>query len=271
MIYILLPSIGLLYFIKWVYELNQNGTKIYFSRNYYYKRYTMKNITIKNEQSIIDDIKIISMKSLNEIINYNFMKGHFQNHIIMLIYDKNNLPVAANISFCWKYKNINVMHLGLYLVDKCNQRMGLQSILGLVQMISSMIETNCNIYFTDLGRSATGFNALDSSVLLTCYPTLKKKNYNQRFAEVSKDIAHEFYKRFTFKFCCVSTNSEYDQERMVVKNSNEKEGGGFYSLTNHKETRKSKHSTYNDFVEELCPNELDEFIIVIKPSFNPFL
>jgi hypothetical protein len=231
----------------------------------------MKNITTNNEKSIIDDIKIVSMKSLNEIVNYSFMKGEFNNHNIMIIYDKHDSPVAANISFCWKYKNMNIIHLGLYLVDKFSQRMGLQTTIGLIQMSSSIIENNFNVYFTDLGRSATGFNTLDSSILLTCYPTLKNKQYDPHFSQLSNNIAFEFYKNYAHKLCCVSTNSEYDKERMVIKNSNEKEGGGFYSLTNHKETRKSKHTKYNDFVEQLCPSELDEFIIVLKPSFNPFL
>jgi len=230
-----------------------------------------KNITKENISSIIDDIKTVSIKSLNEIVNYSFIKGEFNNHIVMIIYDKNDSPVAVNVSFYWKYKNINVMHLGLYLVDKCSQRMGLQSILGIVQMISAMIEHRTNIYFTDLGRSPTAFKSLDSSILIHCYPSLQIKTQKQNFIDISKEIACEFYKKYAIPFCCVSTKSSYNKERMMIKDSNEKEGGGFHLLTNHKETRKSKNNKYNDFVEHLCPSELDEFIIVIKPSFNPFL
>lgn len=248
--------------------MNKNGTKIYFNSNYYYRRYTAENINNGNLQNIINDIKIISIACLDEIVNYKFIKGELNNHNIMIIYDKNDVPVACNVAFTWKYLEHKVMHLGLYLVSKTHQRLGFQQKLGLIQILLAMVENNFNIYFTDIGRSATGFKAIDYSSFLYNYPSIKNEVYDKKFIHLSKKIAESLYLNHSVDWCCVSSNSTYDKELMVIKNSNEKEGGGFYALTNHLETRNSKNQLYNEFVEKLCPSVLDDFIIIIKPSFK---
>jgi 1-acyl-sn-glycerol-3-phosphate acyltransferase len=204
------------------------------------------------------------------------MNYELKNHTFIIIYDKSNNPVAVNVSFIWNYENYKIMHLGLYLVSKSEQKQGHQTSLGTIQILSAMIENNFNIYFTDISRSATGFKAIDNNPILYCYPSIKFKEVeeDQDFVKISKNIAYAFF-HTSGDLCCISTLASYDYKNMVVKDSNKQEGGGLFILTEHIETRKSKNVEYNEFVEKKCPSILDEFIIVFKPSFKkiffPFL
>ena len=260
-------------FFEYIYALNQNGSKIYLSRKYYYRRYTPKYINDNNIKNIIENVKIVSNLCLGEIVPYKFMNYELKNHTFMIIYDKTNNPVAANISFIWKYENYNVMHLGLYLVSKLEQRQGHQGRLGTIQIISAIIENNFNIYFTDIGRSATGFKSLDQVPLLCCYPSINFKDAIEEdieFIKISKNIANVLFP-ISIELCCTSNQASYDYDNMVIKDSNKEEGGGAFILTKYQDTRRSKNIEYNNFVEKLCPSEIDNFIIVMKPSLNKIL
>jgi hypothetical protein len=268
-IYLLYIFIAFKLFIYFLLKINQNGTKIYYCKNYYYRRFNMENI-INNKNKIIDDFKSISIATLGEVVNYKFLNNNFNNNVIMIVYDKNDKPVALNLVFNWKYENNNITHMGLYLVEKSSQKKGLQKVLGFVQIISAMLENNFNVYFTDIGRSATGFSAIDNSPILYNYPSVKYNVNDTQFKTLSKNIAESLYLNYSMDYCGVSKYSTYDKENMVIKESNKKEGGGLYILTESVETRKSRYEIYNNFVDTLCPNILDAFIIIAKPSFKKF-
>jgi hypothetical protein len=44
---------------EYIYKLNQNGSKIYLSKKYYYRRYVPKYINDHNIKNIIEDVKNI--------------------------------------------------------------------------------------------------------------------------------------------------------------------------------------------------------------------
>ena len=238
------------------------------NNKYYYRRYSPENINDTNKNEIINDIKIISMLCLHEIVDYKFIHGQFDNHIVMIIYDKNNNPIACNIAFMWKYLKYNIMHLGVYLVAKNNQKAGLQSALAHVQMLTITLEYNFNIYFTDLGRSATGFKAIDSSLILYNYPSTKYNINDDKFISLSKQIAQSFYSNQCVEKCWVHKSSCYNYENMVITNSNITDDGEAIALAKDTTSKKSGSEVYNNFVNNLCPNIVDEFIIIIKPSLK---
>lgn len=220
----------------------------------------------KLNQLQIDKVKLeinkIAMETVNCIPNYPIMKGEeFRDKIFIIIYQNNN-PIAMNCFFKWYSRNTEIYHGGLFLVSKQYQNKGLQKYLTHFQKYIFLKEfPKLEIYASDLGRSATGWKILDT-VSKKCNPSLLNKDSDLDFKRKSKLIADDFYHHVSKKSCGVSIHSTYDKNNLTIKNSNDKEGGGFEELIESEDSRKSRDDTYNNKVLELCPDVKDEFIII---------
>lgn len=253
-------SVSIIYLINY---LSKIGHPITFSSNYYYKRYYCKKLSMKERELLIEDLKTVAINSINLIPAYDIFKNkNMDDKIAMIIYDrKTNLPIACNVSFYFKYQNLNIMHLGLYLIDQKFQKKGLQVILFILHNINFLIESNFFYNFTDLGRSASGFRNID--IKFKCYPSLNSK-VDDNFKNYSQGLAKYFFDNYACNNAGVSALAKINLENNIVEGSNLKDGDGFHELLKFESSRKSRHTDYNNFIADNCKNIEDEFIIVAK-------
>jgi len=243
----------------------ENSYPIPINTQYYGKIYIGHNLTKNDKLKLKLEIDKIAIESVSCIPKYSIMKGEeIEDKIFIIIYDYYHLPIAMNCMFSWNYKNRNIYHGGLFLVSNSYKNQGLQKYLNHFQKYVFLKNLpNLSLYVTDLGRSATGWKLLDTNSQY-CYPSLLNKDKNQEFNKEAIKIAEVFYNTIAKKSCGVSTNSSYDKNTLCIKNSNDKEGGGFEELTQFEENRLSKDNRYNDKILELCPDVKDELIIIAK-------
>ena len=156
--------------------------------------------------------------------------------------------------------------MGLYLVSKKSQKNGLQKKLGLLQFfITSYNNYFQKYYISDIGNSPSALKQIDKYLSYECFPSLNK-DISDDFKNLSRNIAKEFYDKHAINSAGCSKFSKYDYDKMVVLNANLKDGGGFHELVDFINTRQSKSSEYNDFVNNLLTTKFDEFIIIGKVS-----
>jgi len=249
-------------------ELNCNGSLLKINNKYNYRRFLGETNIKNNLDKIVNDLQLISIGCFGDIINYPILYGKdFSNKNIIIIYDAlTNEPISTNVSFNWRYKTYNIYHIGLFVILPKYQKKGLQSIMAKIQFYNLLINNFYKtIYLTDIGRSATGFNKIDN-LLPVNFPSLIKKN-NSKTISLFKDIALEFYNKHAKISAGVSEKSNYIKDLMVIKNSNIKEGGGFYQLLEYLDCKESRNMDYTNYVNKICPNLSDEFIIVGKLNF----
>ena len=194
--------------------LSKIGYPIIFSTKYYYKRYYCKNLSFKQREEIIKDLKTVATNSINYIPNYDIFKNKNMNDkIAIIIYDKKtNHPIACNISFYFWYENLNILHLGLYLIDQKFQKKGLQVSLATINMFNFLFECNFFYNFTDLGRSSTGFRNID--IRFTCYPSLNSK-VDQQFKIYSQNLAKYFIDNYACNNAGVSKYAKLNIENTI--------------------------------------------------------
>ena len=255
------------YFSRQKY-LNCNGSMIQINKKYKYRRFFGKENIHRNLENIVKDLQFISKECFGEIINYPIMQGKdYENKNIVIVYDSfTDKPVSSNISFYWNFKGHEIHHIGLYMIIPDYQKKGLQGIMGKIQFYNLVLNRFYKTtYITDLGRSATGFNKVDSMFPIN-YPSLNKK-IEPKTINFFKEIALNFYDKYAVSSAGVSSKSVYKKELMVIKNSNIKEGGGLHQLSDSISTRESRNVKYNEYVNKLCPSLDDEFIIVSSLNF----
>ena len=242
-----------------------NGFRFKLNSKFYFKYYKGKNLN-KNSK-VFDELKLVSKNSIDLIPRYPIFNGdELDNKHIIIIYDNENNPVATTIFFEWLYQNIKIYHMGLYLVSKKSQKNGLQKKLGLLQfLITSYNNYFQKYYISDIGNSPSALKQIDKYLSYECFPSLNK-NISDDFKNLSKNIAKEFYDKHAVNSAGCSKYSKYDYDKMVVLNANLKQGGGFHELVDFINTRQSKSSEYNDFVNNLLTTKFDEFIIIGKVS-----
>jgi hypothetical protein len=228
-------------------------------------KYSMRRIKYNLEPRDINDLMIVAYNSVGTIPNNPFFKNkNLDNKIALIIYD-NDIPIAFNVMFDYylktdepknntyqlfsKLESYNkCLHLGLVLVDKKYQKMGLQmytKINVILYLIENIFRT---IYISDLGRSASGLKKFNNSVI-NSYPNLI---YNTTNNYIYKSIFN--YMNINFKEDLqISENSIRDDDTFIIKYANMRDGGGADYLVEHNNTTKSKDDLYNKYIE----NNLD--------------
>lgn len=287
----------MLFILKWLISFFYKfGNEFYGSYKYkcnaenYMKIYTGQLLEQDSELKInvLNEISDISEKTIGRVAPYPIFEGkNMFNKTIIICYNKLNQPIATNISFNF-YSNtnentilndntneninekINVYHLGLFLIIPEYQRKGIQKELSFYNVLNNfMLDNQSELYFTDIGRSASAINGIDKMCM--CYPTLNDlNNISQQFIYKCKEIAFNLYQNYAKIDCAVSEKSTYDYDNMVITNSNI--SGGFEELVidkNNKSSGKvSRNKKYNDYLNDVCPNPEDELIIVFKVDYK---
>ena len=287
----------MLFILKWFISFFYKfGNEFYGSYKYkcnaenYMKIYTGQLLEqdLNTKVNVLNDISIISEKTVGKIAPYPIFEGkNMFNKTIIICYNKLNQPIATNISFNFNSntnentilnnntntntnEKTNVYHLGLFLIIPEYQRKGIQKELSFYNVLNNfMLDNQSELYFTDIGRSASAINGIDK--ISTCYPTLNGlNNISSQFIDKCKSIAFNLYQNYAKIDCAVSENSTYNYNKMVITNSNI--SGGFEELVidkNNKSSGKvSRNKKYNDYLNDVCPNPEDELIIVFKVDYK---
>ncbi len=245
------------YFIKSLYNyvFKLGGINISIGNNYSFKR-----IKYNFNHSIIEDLKVVAMNSVDVIPNNPFFKGeNLNNKIATIIYYKNK-PVCFNVMFNFKYNNLNCLHLGLVLVDKNHRKNSFQKTCSIINVVCYFIENIFDtIYITDVGRSPSGLQSFNN-FLKNSYPNLIFSNNVNN--DIYKEICSYFVDTFK-KDVQISDNAELDLNTFVIKNSNDIYGGATYLISNNSSTY-SRNNIYNEYFQKL--NSTDEVISIGKLS-----
>lgn len=225
--------------------------------------YSIRRVKYNLDNNTINELKEIAINSVGIIPNNPFFKGeNLQNKIALIIYH-NNKPIAFNVMFDYKCKNLNCLHIGLVLVDKNHRGKKLQtfkiynSILYLIENLFS------NIYLSDLGHSASGLKIVNSNVK-SSYPNLI---YNTKSNDNYKQIFNYFIEKFK-EDAQISTIAVGNDDTFIISNSNNLQGGASY-LLEFESTRMSKDSKYNDFMTRM--NKEDEVLSIGKINLLTYL
>lgn len=227
--------------------------------------YHSQNTHSPLDPEILSELEEISIKTVGRKAPYPvFRTGELTNELIVIVYNEEEEPIATNISFTFEDDVGNkAYHIGLFLITPEYQRRGWQKYLVFyVMMYYYLNDTESVLNFTDIGRSASAFNAIDTN--FKCYPTLKNQdNLQKSDIEKAKKLGEYLYNNYAKRNCAVSDKSTYDKETMVISNSNDE--CGFEELVSKSSSAKiSRSNRYNDYFNKMCPSPKDEQILVFQ-------
>lgn len=225
-----------------------------------YKHYEITN-------NLINEIKIISLNSVNTIPNNPIFYGKNKNNKQLLIIYKKNKPIAFNIMFDYKYDVYDCLHIGLTLIDKKYQGKSIKN-LTIFNIIYYLIENyNKNIYISNLGRASTSFK-LFNQIIDNSFPNYINNNINN---DIYKSIFVYFFNNFK-EDTQISKNATYNIEKFIIYDGNDCNGGSEYLITNkNKQFVVSKNKMYNqifydnlrEYDDLFCIGKVNIFIIFI--------
>lgn len=246
---------------KYFIGSNGNYIKIYIG----YK--LINNMNLKN--MILEEIKEISVKTIGRVTPYPVFEGlEFENKLFAICYNSNNEPIGLNISFSFYNEDYEeeMYHLGLFLIIPEYQRQGIQRYLGFYTMLYYYVNNyNIELFFTDIGRSASAFRGLDNNT--KCYPTLNSK-VSSDFIFKCKNIGEYLFNNHFKQSYAVAKSAIYDYDKMIIYGSNNDDGGFTELVVNENYGQKvdgriSKHKKYNDYINENSDVE-DDLVIVFN-------
>jgi hypothetical protein len=220
--------------------------------------YSIRRIKYNFKSKVVNELKEISLNSVNIIpSNPFFSEKNLDNKIALIIYHKDK-PVGFNVMFDYKYlSKYRCLHIGLVLIVKNYMGKKLQTLTKYNILLYLIENIFSDIYITDLGRSASGLKHFNTSVK-NSYPNIK---YNTKNNEIYKGIFNYFLSNFR-QDTLISTIATGNDDTFIIKKSNNKEGGATY-LLEFENSRKSLDDNYNNYIRDNLEIE-DEILSIGK-------
>lgn len=267
MYFLLFFNIIVILFLALVIKL----TYVYIKKTIYWNGYKIKIFTPdKITLDIIDEIKTISINSVNTIPNNPIFNNENKNNKHLMIVYKNNKPIGFNIMFNYKCKEFNCLHIGLMLIDKNYQGREIKNFTFFNIIYYLVANYPDNVYVSNLGRASTTFK-LFNKLVDNSYPNFMCDDNGGINNDIYKSIFIYFFNNFK-EDTQISKNATVNIEKFIIYNGNDSNGGGsdYLILNKNKNFTMSKNEKYNKiFYSNL--NDLDDLFCIGKINiFNIF-
>jgi len=264
-VYICSSFLSLLFGYTLIKLLVSYGFTIYLGNGYSFKRITYYGKNKKVSKEVIDDVKTVMTNSMGEVVNYDFVNGYTSYRNIMILYYKGK-PVAFSSNLL--IPEINVIHIGIVMVDEKFKRRKIQFLAKYNFAITFLIEhpinaTLGNIFITSIGNNSSGCLRFTKSCnSTTVYPNPFVHNIKSvppfEYLKIVDYILNHNRKDFLI------SDSAY-RENFIIRKSNSTQDNIIFSKFIN--DRKTINNKVIDFFEKLKLDDVDEIIMVGKFTF----
>ena len=233
-------------------RLLDRGCPFPLSKTLYAKRFVSPSGALA--RSLHHELRSVCANSIGEMLPHSYLhdpEDLSNDKVILVVYDKanNHRPAMFHVAFRARYAHAVVVHLGLVMVRPEYRRRGLQRVALLNMALCCLTFMTARYVVSDIADSPTNSKLLCDH-LDDVFPHYRHSPMHSRPLRWQLEVA-TFLLRMHHCDFGTSSRAQLDERSLTVYNSNDPTGGGSYVLSSHSDTRRSRESRANAFVESL--------------------
>ena len=268
LIFICLALVTVYFIYKLMVYLINNGLYIPINKRFAIRRYVFpKDKEIQKHLS--GEIMKISRSTLNgELAPYPFLHGDhssLSNRMVCLFYDRmdtTQVPIAVHAPFVSHGCGEKILHIGLMMVTPKYQGKGIQT-MGSINLVLYYYLQRERIAITEIGSSSS-YLSIQDKFMKDSYPDWKEPGKKPK--QWHLEIVRHMMKKHRKDFAC-STRAVLDEDTLVVRGSNQPEGGGAVSFMTTDDSRQSRDPAKSKFIKDRLDNANgDEQFFIGRPK-----